>query len=149
MLVMVILTFVDVIGRYGFHASVFGASEMISWLMVVVIFGGIAFVTREDSHVTVGLLEGLLHRYVPGAARWMRHLFTLVFYALMVWILWRLALDGLASGCNSAVLGIPLWAFPGMGAVLSSLGLAGFVADLIATRGRLGPAFPAQGEDAP
>lgn len=36
MLVMVVLTFVDVIGRYGFHASVFGASEMISWLMVVV-----------------------------------------------------------------------------------------------------------------
>ncbi len=138
MLVMVVLTFVDVIGRYGFHASVFGASEMVSWLMVVVIFGGIAFVTREDSHISVGLLEGLLTRYAPDASRVARHVFTLVAYALVVWILWRLTIDGWQSGRSSAVLGIPLWSFAGMGALLSSLGLIGFLSDLIRSGGRSG-----------
>jgi TRAP-type C4-dicarboxylate transport system permease small subunit len=135
---MTVLSFVDVIGRYGFHSSVFGASEMVSWLMVVVVFGGIAVVTREDGHITVGLLDAVLAVHMDTTARWLRHGFTLVFYALMVAILWQLALSALDSGRSSAVLGIPLWAFSGMGAVLSTLGLAGFVADLIQTRGRPG-----------
>lgn len=137
MLVMVVLTFVDVIGRYGFNASVFGASEMVSWLMVMVIFGGIAFVTREDSHISVGLLEGLLTRHAPDAALWARHVFTLVSYTLVVWILWKLAIAGWHSGRSSAVLGIPVWSFAGMGALLSSLGLIGFLIDLIRTGGRI------------
>lgn len=147
MLVMVVLTFVDVIGRYGFHASVFGASEMISWLMVIVIFGGIAFVTREDSHISVGLLEGLLNRHAAGPVRWVRHLFTLICYALVAWILWGLAGEGWQSGRRSAVLGIPLWSFAGMGALLSTLGLLGFLADLVRTRGRIGPSAPGNSGD--
>jgi TRAP-type transport system small permease protein len=138
LLVMVILSFVDVIGRYGFHASVFGASEMTSWLMVAVVFGGIAIVTREDAHITVGLLEGVLGRHMATTARWTRHLFMLGCYGLMAGILWHLAIAGVHSGRSSAVLGIPLWAFSGMGAVLSTLGLAAFAADLVQTRGRPG-----------
>lgn len=138
MLAMVLLTFVDVVGRYGFHASVFGASEMIEWLMVVVIFGGIALVTKEDAHITVGLFDGFLLRRVPVVSRWSRHVFTLAFYSLMVWILWRLTLSGLESARSSAVLGIPLWAFSGAGAMISTLGLAGFAADLLQKGGRLG-----------
>ncbi|MCM2562958.1 TRAP transporter small permease subunit [Lutimaribacter sp. EGI FJ00015] len=137
MLVMVLLTVVDVVGRHGFNASVFGASEMIQWLMIIVVFGGIAFVTRDDAHITVGLFENLLERRLPLVSRWGRHIFTLGFYALMVWVLWRLALGGLESGRRSAVLGIPTWAFSGMGALISTLGLLGFVADLWHRRGRL------------
>lgn len=144
LLVMVLLSFVDVIGRYGFHASVFGASEMISWLMVLVIFGGIAVVTREDAHITVGLLDGVLGRHMAATARWARHLFVLGCYGILTGILWQLALSGLHSGRGTAVLGIPMWTFSGMGAVLSTLGLAGFLADLIRTRGHPG----ARGDDA-
>ena len=61
MLVMVVLTCVDVIGRYGFHNSVFGASEMIELLMVAVVFGGLAFVTASDEHITVTLFLSLIH----------------------------------------------------------------------------------------
>ena len=34
LLVMMLLTFVDVIGRYGFHHSIFGAAEIIEHLMM-------------------------------------------------------------------------------------------------------------------
>ena len=33
--VMMLLTFVDVIGRYGFHRSIFGAAEIIEQLMMI------------------------------------------------------------------------------------------------------------------
>ncbi len=47
LLIMMVLTFVDVIGRYGFNNSIFGTSEIIELLMVVVIFAGIAFVIAD------------------------------------------------------------------------------------------------------
>ena len=45
---MMALTFVDVIGRYGFHHSIFGAAEIIEVLMIVAVFAGLAFITAKN-----------------------------------------------------------------------------------------------------
>jgi len=121
---MMLLTFVDVIGRYWFHRSIFGASEMIELLMVVTIFGGLALVARHDEHITVSLLDGWLDRWAPAAQRLAIRLFGLLCQGLIVWVLAGAALRALASGRQTIVLGLPHWWYPASAALLSAVGAA-------------------------
>lgn len=139
MLAMILVTFVDVVGRYGFHHSVFGASEMIEWLMVIVVFGGMARVTAADDHIRVSVLEPVLRRVAPVASVLGRHAFSLACYGLMTLSLWVLAIDAAVSGRMTAVLGWPTWIYAMSAAGLSLAGAIAFTLRLIATRGRLSP----------
>lgn len=129
---MMLLTFVDVIGRYWFNRSIFGASEMIELLMVVAIFGGLALVTRHDEHITVSLLDEWLDRYAPEAQRLAIRLFGLLCQGLMVWVLAGAALRALASGRQTIVLGLPQWWYPASAALLTGIGVALVVVWLLA-----------------
>jgi TRAP-type C4-dicarboxylate transport system permease small subunit len=127
LLVMMILTFVDVIGRYGLHNSIFGVSEMVELLMVAVVFGGFALVTASDTHISVTLLDHFLIARAPKLMRRIRFLFSLCIYTLFLWIFWGLTMDAAESARQTIVLSLPLWLFSGTAAVLSSLGLVLFV----------------------
>lgn len=125
--VMMVLTFVDVIGRYGFHNSIFGVSEMIELLMVALVFGGFALVTARDQHISVTLLDRVLLVRAPRLMRRLKALFSACVYALFLWIFWQMTFDAMASARQSIVLSLPLWLFSGLAAVLSSVGLVLFV----------------------
>ncbi|MFD2740621.1 TRAP transporter small permease [Sulfitobacter aestuarii] len=125
--VMAVLTFIDVIGRYGFNNSIFGASELVELLMVAVVFAGFAFVTATDQHICVTFFDHLLTERAPALMRWSRFLFSLVVYALLLYILWDMALDALANARTTIVLALPIWLFPGIAAALSSLGFILFL----------------------
>lgn len=127
MLVMVVLTCVDVIGRYGFNNSIFGASEMIELLMVTVVFAGLAFVTASDEHICVTLVDHLLKAAMPRVMRWLRYLFSLAIYGLLVWVLWRMALGAWEDGRGTIVLALPLWLFSGSAAALTTAGFLIYV----------------------
>lgn len=124
LLIMTLLTFFDVIGRYGFNSSIFGASEMIELLMVGVVFAGFAFVTAADEHISVTLVDHLLIARAPVLMRWTRHIFGLVIYALLVFELWRMSVEAMENSRHTIVLGLPIWLFSCIAAVLSTLGLA-------------------------
>ena len=135
---MMALTFVDVIGRYGFHHSIFGAAEIIEALMIVAVFAGLAFITAKNDHITVTLLEPLVSRVMPGPQRWMSVAMSVGCTLLICWQMLMHALDLLHSGKRTAVLELPQWVEPMSAAALS---LAGFVLLLLAlarSRGRLG-----------
>ena len=55
--IMMTLTFVDVVGRYIFTAPVFGAAEMIQFLMGITVFSGLVVVNAKDKHISVELFE--------------------------------------------------------------------------------------------
>ncbi len=67
--VMMMLTFADVIGRYVFTAPIFGAAEMIQFLLAMTIFGGLCLINARDEHITVELFEARLDRYIPRLRR--------------------------------------------------------------------------------
>ena len=48
---MMLLTFVDVLGRYIFSAPVFGAAEMISTMLALTIFMGLGLANARDRHI--------------------------------------------------------------------------------------------------
>ena len=134
---MMMLTFVDVVGRYGFNKSIFGTSEMIEVLMVFVIFAGVAFVTASDKHIKVDIFAGWIERVAPNFQRWTVHVFSLVIYACLTYELGHHMLDSFVSEKRTAVLDFPQWILPGAAVFFSMIGVALFAAALLATRGRL------------
>jgi TRAP-type C4-dicarboxylate transport system permease small subunit len=137
LLIMMILTFVDVIGRYGFNKSIFGTSEIIEALMVVVIFAGVAFVTTSDKHIKVDIFAPWIERVAPNFQRWVVHIFSLIVYAALTYELGHHMLDSWHSGKRTAVLDYPQWVMPGAAVLFSAIGVALFAAGLLLTKGRL------------
>lgn len=137
LLVMMLLTFIDVIGRYGFHNSVFGAAEIIEYLMVIIIFAGLAFITATNDHITVTLFDGWIDRSIPELRRWTVIVFSVGCYGLITWELWRHGLDLWISGKRTPVLDWPQWIQPACGALLSTIGLVLMVAATVQSRGHL------------
>lgn len=133
--IMMVLTFVDVVGRYGFNKSIFGTSEIIELLMVVVIFAGIAFVTSADQHIKVDIFDHWIKQRVPNLQRWSVLVFSFVIYAFLTFELIQHAIGSYQSGKRTAVLDGPQWLIPGAAALFSLVGVALFLAAILSTRG--------------
>lgn len=88
---MMLLTLVDVFGRYFFEAPIDGKVELTSMLMVGMIFTAMPIVTVADKHVAVDLLDGL---FGAGTGAWLRDMAIMALTAatlgLMVsWLVFR------------------------------------------------------------
>jgi len=138
LLAMMLLTFVDVIGRYGFHHSIFGAAEIVEQLMMVAVFAGLAFITAKNEHITVTLLDFLIARHFAAPQRWLSIAFSVGCTALITWQMFEHALDLLRSGKRTAVLDLPQWTLPMSAAALSLVGFCLLLLAVARTRGRLG-----------
>ena len=136
LLIMMVLTFVDVIGRYGFNRSIFGTAEIVEYLMIFTIFAGLAFVTATNDHITVTMFDGWIEHLIPNLRRWAVIVFSIGCYALITWHLLAHGYDLWRSARRSAVLDLPLWIMPGVGGVLSAAGLLLIVSATGKTRGR-------------
>ncbi len=135
LLAMMVLSFFDVVGRYGFNNSIFGTAEYVEMLMVVTIFAGVAFVTAGDIHIKVEILEPWVKRHFPNAQRWVVLIFSAFMYSLIAWELTRQAIDSFESGKRTPVLDHPQWYMPATAAAFSIVGVVLFVVAIIATRG--------------
>ena len=123
LLAMMILTFVDVLGRYAFKAPVFGASELISFLLAATLFSGFALVSGERSHITVTLFEGRLDRNVGRARHWFVHAFCLAALALVAVELTRHALRMIQDRTATIVLDLAIWPLTLAMALMTAIGL--------------------------
>ena len=59
MFFMMVLTFVDVVGRQGFDAPVPGGGEMTELALGFVVYLGLPLVCLRREHITIGLMAGL------------------------------------------------------------------------------------------
>jgi TRAP-type C4-dicarboxylate transport system permease small subunit len=135
---MMVLTFVDVIGRYGFHSSIFGTAEIVEFLMMLTVFAGLAFITAKNEHITVTLLEPLIARRFAAPQRWMSIAISVGCTLLIAWQMFEHAIDLFRSAKRTAVLDLPQWTLPMAAALLSLVGFALLVGAVVRTRGRLG-----------
>ncbi len=101
---MVLLTCVDVVGRYFFNQPLTGAFELTEHAMGALVFSSLPLVALRRQHVTVDLFDGL----VP--TRWKRlqaaivDLVAAVCTGAIAWRLWVKALEMRANGETTAVL---------------------------------------------
>ena len=112
---LILVTCIDVVGRYFFNAPLGGAFELTQVLLAALVFVALPLTTYHGGHVEVDLLLPFLPykvRHGLGTFGGIIAGFILVYFAYR---LFHLAQDQWASGTRSAGLGISLWWLAGIG----------------------------------
>lgn len=128
---MMVLTFVDVVGRYLIGSPIFGASEMISTMLALVIFSGLGIANARDQHIVVELFDTRIRRFSPGAYDTLVHGFSLLAMALIVFVLLEQAVDAYRQDARTVVLEWPLAWITGIVAALAALSIVSQVLGLM------------------
>ncbi len=105
---MMLLTFVDVMGRYVFGFPVAGSVELTEMLMVAVIFSGVPLATAAHAHVSVDLVTvglGPRARRLQLAAA---HLLALSASILFGVVSWTRAMSAYEYQDMTTMLSLPL-----------------------------------------
>ncbi len=131
LLAMMILTFVDVVGRYVFTAPVFGAAEMIQFLLAMTIFAGLALVNASDDHISVDLFDRPLSRLLPRLRPVLIQLFSLIAMMIIAFQLTEFAIEAKQNDRITVVLEWPLAAVAFAIAGLSCLSLVAQILGLV------------------
>ncbi len=104
---MMVITFVDVVGRF-FNAPIFGSAEMVQYLLAIVVFSGLGLATVAGSNIRVDILDAFLDRRLGDRVRsrilWAFHVTGI---GLIAWQLMEIAVEGIRSGRRSIVLEWP------------------------------------------
>jgi TRAP-type C4-dicarboxylate transport system permease small subunit len=88
LMAMMLLTFVDVVGRYVFNRPVRGGFEVTELALLVLIFAGLPLVSHADEHVTMDFIDRLLK---PGARLALERAVDLLCAAIFLfgaWLVW-------------------------------------------------------------
>jgi TRAP-type C4-dicarboxylate transport system permease small subunit len=89
-LIMMVVTTIDVIGRDVFNMPLFGAFEMTEILMGLVIFAGMPGTTAMREHITVNLIENFVSARVRMVQTGLGDVLCAVVAGVMAWrIYWR------------------------------------------------------------
>jgi TRAP-type C4-dicarboxylate transport system permease small subunit len=127
--VMMVLTFADVVGRYIFTAPIFGAAEMIQFLLAMTIFSGLCLVNSHDEHITVELFDAQLDRVIsPTLRRIIIQLFSVGMMAVIAFQLYRFALEAEHVGTRTVVLE---WPFAAVAYTVAGLSVVSLVMQIL------------------
>ncbi|MDP5220699.1 TRAP transporter small permease [Ruegeria sp. 2205SS24-7] len=131
---MMLLTFVDVIGRYLLGAPVFGASEMISTMLALTIFMGLGIANARDKHIVVELFDHKIRALSPRLYDVVVQGFSIIAMLLIVYVLWEQAVEAAHVGSMTVVLEWPLAWITGTVAALAALSVVSQILGLIVAR---------------
>ncbi len=113
---LMLVTGVDVIGRYFLNQPLTGAFELTEMLLGALVFASLPLVSRVGGHVEVDLL---MH-FIPSSGKRVLNLLVgsisavvLLFFA---WRLWVLGVKQFTDGAHSESLGVPFGMFAMFGA---------------------------------
>lgn len=108
---LILVTCVDVVGRYFFAAPLSGAFEMTELILAALVFAALPLTTEQKEHIEVDLLNVVLS---GGTKRLLSAFAGLFSAALLATLAWRLAAHALSAaedGATTNALGIPLAPF--------------------------------------
>ena len=121
---IMLLTFLDVIGRKLLSHSITGSLELTELLMVVVIFGALPLVSLKSEHVVFDSLDGLLPAFVQRIQRALIHLVCAALLFGLAYLMWKTGTEFAATGETTAQLKITKAPFiQGMGVLCGLTGL--------------------------
>jgi TRAP-type C4-dicarboxylate transport system permease small subunit len=88
LLVMMSLTFVDVVARYVFNRPLPGAFEVTELLLLVLIFAGLPLVTYADEHALMDFIDRPLGRRATRGLERLVQVLCAAVMALLAWLVW-------------------------------------------------------------
>ncbi|MEW7006205.1 TRAP transporter small permease [Lentilitoribacter sp. EG35] len=108
---LILVTCVDVVGRYFFSAPLSGAFEITEILLAALVFTALPLTTERKEHIEVDLLNVVLSNTIKRYFSAFAGLFSA---ALLTTLAWRLASHAFTTaehGATTNALGIPLAPF--------------------------------------
>lgn len=123
---MMMLTFVDVAGRYIFDMPLPAAYEMIAFVMPGIIFCALPHVNLNEGHVTIDLLDNLIPDSVKRWQAVFINLFSATTVAFISWRLWVRSRDHLRFGEVTDELYLELWIFSTIMSILCAIATIAF-----------------------
>jgi TRAP-type C4-dicarboxylate transport system permease small subunit len=108
---MMLLTTVDVAGRYILNKPITGVFELTEYLVLILIFSFLAITQAQGGHVSVDLFLTRLPAKLRFAVNLINHLICLALMAIIFWMGFLSALDSKAVGEMSPNLAIPKYPF--------------------------------------
>ena len=86
LLVLMLITFVDVVSRYLFNWPLRGAFEITELMLLVLIFAGLPLVSHADEHVTMDFIDRVLP---PAGQRALIRIVHAACAAIMFFLTWQ------------------------------------------------------------
>ena len=108
---MLVITFLNVIMRYFFHASFSFTEEIVTHAAVLLSGLGASQAIRDESHYNIPLLEGLLPARVQKAFDIVSNILTLLFCGLMTVLGVMMVRQQFSMGTVSLNMRIPEWIY--------------------------------------
>lgn len=121
LMIMMLVTVADVIGRYAFNSPLSGATEITALLLSSVIFIGLPAVCLDDEHVTVDLLVDRMPSWFQPIRR---AAISLLSSGALAVIAWRLLAQGQAManyGERTVSLHLPVAPIAYLGATATAV----------------------------
>jgi len=114
MLVMFILVFTNVLGRYGIGKTWAAAEEISTFLMIWVAYLGAGLSLREGRHAAIDMFQDKLPLGLRRAVRGLLGLVILVFFGVLAWLGVRMSIFGWSQETIATQIptGIPYLAIP-------------------------------------
>ncbi len=105
---MMAITFLDVLGRYLLNAPIFGAAEMIQFLLAGTVFSGLILVSHSNGHIAVELFSPRIHARIPRLHDLIVVLFSCAGLLVIAFEFARIALHALEIDKRTIVLEWPI-----------------------------------------
>ena len=122
---LMLLTCVDVAGRYLFNSPVYGAFELTEMMLAALIFAALPLVSLRNDHVTVDLFDPVTPDWLLRVQHVAACAIGFVCTAYLAWRLWIRAGNLLAAGETTAQLKLTIaWLAYGMAALMGITAVA-------------------------
>jgi TRAP-type C4-dicarboxylate transport system permease small subunit len=106
---MMLITVVDVVGRYLLNSPLSGANELVEMTLGLAIMSGMPLVSMQGSHISVSMIEGLRSRPWYGALQAFIEFFCLACSVLIAYALWKRTGHLMETLEHTSVLRVTLW----------------------------------------
>jgi tripartite ATP-independent transporter DctM subunit len=117
LLFMPLPVFIDVIARLVFKGSIPGAIEIESFILLIIVFLGIAFVQFNEGHIRIGFIVSRFPKWIQNLLDCFNYLICTLFFCLMSSQLFLQGLRKIQDNVITYELEIPIWIFWFIGAL--------------------------------
>ena len=116
-------------GRPEALTPIFGAAEMIQFLLAMTIFGGLCLVNAHDEHITVELFDAQLDSVIPPVLRRIIiQLFSVGMMVVIAFQLYRFAQEAEHVGTKTVVLE---WPFAAVAYTVAGLSVVSLIMQIL------------------
>ena len=118
---LMMVTVVDVVGRYFFNAPLPGGFELTEFIMAAIVYAGLPLVSKRDGHITIDLLDEVTPARLVPPRDILVHLVCTGCFGVFAWRLWLLGNQIAEYGDVTEYLRLPQAPIIYLGALLCAV----------------------------